>query len=172
MNNDFVKLGLIVIGALLLFKVLSKYQVLGTEGYDTYAAINGPVPRLVTQPPMQPVAVVAPQAPVPGEGPVKAVALYTDRPQDCFPKDQLSAKDLLPRDDHSKWAQVNPEGSGDLQDQNFITAGYNFGIDTVGQSLRNASMDLRGDPIANPQVIVSPFGIPTIMPDLTRKPLQ
>ncbi len=89
-------------------------------------------------------------------------------PQDnnCFMRDRLTSSDLLPKDAaNSKWAQINPSGSGMLGDQNFLTAGYHVGINTVGQSLRNANLQLRSEP-PNPQVAVSPWGISTIEPDV------
>jgi hypothetical protein len=90
----------------------------------------------------------------------------------CFPKDSLTAKDLLPSDDASnKWAQVNPVGKGDIQDQNFVVAGHHIGVNTVGQSLRNANRQLRSEP-ANPQVKVSPWNQATIDPDVNRKALE
>jgi len=90
----------------------------------------------------------------------------------CFPKDSLTANDLLPSDDASnKWAQVNPTGKGDIKDQNFLTAGHHVGVNTVGQSLRNANRQLRSEP-ANPQVKVSPWLQSTIDPDVNRKALE
>jgi|LakMenE01Jun11ns_1017448.scaffolds.fasta_scaffold9406300_1 hypothetical protein len=84
----------------------------------------------------------------------------------CFIRDRLTSSDLLPLDSgNSKWAQINPSGSGMLGDQNFLTAGYHVGINTIGQSLRNANLQLRSEP-PNPQVAVSPWGISTIEPDV------
>ena len=62
-------------------------------------------------------------------------------------------------------------GQGGLTDQNFLNAGYHVGINTVGQSLRNANRQLRSDP-PNPQVKVSPWLQTTIEPDVNRKPLE
>ena len=80
----------------------------------------------------------------------------------CYPRDRLSAEDLLPTDAaNSKWAKMNPMGQGDVKDQNFLTAGYHIGINTsVG---RNNSLDIRHEPMA-PQIPVSPWGISTIVP--------
>ena len=84
----------------------------------------------------------------------------------CFIRDRLTSSDLLPIDSgNSKWGQINPTGSGMLGDQNFLTAGYHVGINTIGQSLRNANLQLRSEP-PNPQVAVSPWGISTIEPDV------
>lgn len=90
----------------------------------------------------------------------------------CFPRDRLSSDDLLPKDAaNSRWAQMNPAGQGDVKDQNFLTAGYHIGVNTVGQSMRNANLQLRSEPI-NPQLPVSPWNISTIEPDMNRRPLE
>jgi hypothetical protein len=82
----------------------------------------------------------------------------------CVSRDRLTSADLLPIDANSKWAELNPQCAGDLQDQNYLTAGYHIGINTVGQSLRNANLQLRYEP-PNPQLPVSPWMISTIEPD-------
>ena len=92
-------------------------------------------------------------------------------PSECYPKDVLSSADLLPRDANSLWAQVSPSGQGSLADQNFLTAGFHIGINTVGQTLRNANRQLRSEPL-NPQVKVSPWLQTTIEPDINRRPLE
>ena len=92
-------------------------------------------------------------------------------PSECYPKDVLSSADLLPRDANSQWAQVNPSGQGSLADQNFLTSGFHIGINTVGQSLRNANRQLRSEPL-NPQVKVSPWQQTTIEPDINRRPFE
>jgi len=92
-------------------------------------------------------------------------------PNDCFPKDKLNPKDLLPGDANSQWAQVNPVGQGELSDQNFLDAGYHVGVNTVGQTLRNANLQIRSEP-PNPQVKVSPWLQTTIEPDTNRQPIE
>ena len=92
-------------------------------------------------------------------------------PADCFPKDKLEPQELLPSDANSQWAKVNPDGQGELGDQNFLSAGFHIGVNTVGQSLRNANLQLRSEP-ANPQIKVSPWQQSTIDPDNNRKPLE
>jgi hypothetical protein len=88
-----------------------------------------------------------------------------------FPKEQLTAQDLLPQDNSSLWAQVNPAGEGSLKDRSFLQAGYNIGINTVGQTLRNANLQLRSEPPC-PQVKISPWLQSTISPDVSRKPFE
>jgi hypothetical protein len=92
-------------------------------------------------------------------------------PSECYPKDVLSSVDLLPGSANSTWAQVVPAGQGALTDQNFLTSGHHIGMNTVGNSLRNSSHDLRSE-IPNPQAQVSPWNQTTIGPDLMRRPLD
>ena len=94
-----------------------------------------------------------------------------NRPANCYPKNQLAPQELLPNDPNSKWAQVNPMASGDIAGKNFLNAGALIGVNTVGQSLRNANWDIRAAP-PNPQVEVSPWLQSTISPDLDRRPLD
>jgi hypothetical protein len=90
-------------------------------------------------------------------------------PTDCFPRDRLTADDLLPADAaNNLFSTVNPAGSGSVGDANYLTAGVHVGIDTIGQSLRNANMQLRPDPIC-PQNPVGIWNQTTIAPDLNIK---
>ncbi len=93
------------------------------------------------------------------------------KPQGCYPRQQLTPAELLPNDPNSQWAQVNPVGAGDLQGKNFLSAGALIGVNTVGQSLRNGNLQLRAEP-PNPQVNVSRWLQSTIEPDLSRRPLE
>ena len=92
-------------------------------------------------------------------------------PNECYPKDVLTPQDLLPQDSNSTWAQTVPSGQGSLGDQNFLNAGFHVGINTVGQSLRNANLQLRSEP-ANPQLKVSPWLQSTIEPDANRRAME
>ena len=92
-------------------------------------------------------------------------------PNDCYPKDVLSPEELLPRDVDSVWAQSVPAGQGSLGDKNFLNAGFHVGVNTVGQSLRNANRQIRSEP-PNPQIKVSPWMQTTIEFDTNRKPLE
>ena len=92
-------------------------------------------------------------------------------PNECYPKDILSPKELLPKDSESTWAQSVPSSQGALTDQNFLNAGYHIGVNTVGQTLRNANRQLRSDPPC-PRTKVSPWLQSTIEPDTNRKPLE
>jgi hypothetical protein len=87
----------------------------------------------------------------------------------CAPKDKLTVEDLLPKDAaNSKWAQVAPAGQGDVGNQNFLTAGYLMGVNTVGPTLRNSNQQLRSDPPIE-RMNVSPWNQTTIEYDASRK---
>jgi len=92
-------------------------------------------------------------------------------PAGCYPRDQLTPSELLPKDPNSIWAQQNPMGTGSLKGKNFLSAGALIGVNTVGQSLRNANYQLRSEP-PNPQVPVSVFNQTTIEPDVNRRTLE
>ena len=89
----------------------------------------------------------------------------------CYPRDQLTPGELLPKDGNSTWAQQNPMGTGSLKGKNFLSAGALVGVNTVGQSLRNANHQLRSEP-PNPQVPVSVFFNSTIEPDTNRRDMD
>ena len=92
-------------------------------------------------------------------------------PAGCYPRDQLTPSELLPKDPNSVWAQQNPMGTGSLKGKNFLSAGALIGVNTVGQSLRNANYQLRSEP-PNPQMPVSIFNQSTIEPDVNRRALE
>uniref|UniRef100_A0A6C0DCV4 Minor capsid protein P11 C-terminal conserved region domain-containing protein n=1 Tax=viral metagenome TaxID=1070528 RepID=A0A6C0DCV4_9ZZZZ len=94
-----------------------------------------------------------------------------ESPAGCYPRDQLTPSELLPKDSNSVWAEQNPMGTGSLKGKNFLSAGALIGVNTVGQTLRNANYQLRSEP-PNPQVPVSVFNVPTIEPDMNRRALE
>ena len=92
----------------------------------------------------------------------------------CYPQNSLKPDDLLPQDkknDVNNFNKEYPVSEGILKGVNFLEAGYQVGVNTVGQSLRNANQQLRSEP-PNPQVNVSPWQNTTIGPDLSRRPLE
>ena len=94
-----------------------------------------------------------------------------ETPEGCYPRDQLMPSELLPKDQNSVGSQQNPMGSGSLKGKNFLSAGALIGINTVGQSMRNANYQLRSEP-PNPQVAVSVFNQSTSEPDANRRSLE
>jgi hypothetical protein len=116
-----------------------------------------------------------PSAPI-GEnsGPASASGVSTTMqglPPSCASQSVVNPSELLPKDENSEWAKLNPMGAGDLQNVNLLQSGYHIGINTVSSSLRNANLQLRSEP-ANPQVSVGPWNNTTINPDINRRPLE
>ena len=92
-------------------------------------------------------------------------------PSSCNNSASQNPGDLLPKDTNSQWAQLNPSGKGELANVNLLKAGYHIGIDTIGQTLRNANLQIRSEP-PNPQLSVGPWNQSTIEPDFMRPPLE
>jgi len=82
-----------------------------------------------------------------------------------------SPQDLLPVDQNSQWAALNPVAQGNIAAPDLLQAGYHIGLDTIGQTLRNANLQERSDPII-PKAAVGPWNQSTIDPDLGRVPLE
>jgi hypothetical protein len=82
---------------------------------------------------------------------------------------------LLPTDTNSEWAKLNPVGAsqqgGELGGINFLKAGYQIGINTVSQSMRNANQQLRSDPVI-PKVATGPWLQSTIENDFMQTPFE
>ena len=95
----------------------------------------------------------------------------TGIPTSCSKPNIQNPSDLLPKDNNSQWAQLNPSGKGELSNINLLKAGYHIGIDTIGQTLRNANLQIRSEP-PNPQLYVGPWNLSTIEPDFMRPPLE
>lgn len=81
-----------------------------------------------------------------------------------------SPSDLLPSDANSEWASLNPSmNAGATPD--LLQAGYHIGLDTIGQTLKNANLQLRSDPVI-PKSDIGPWNQSTFEPDLGRVPLE
>ena len=89
----------------------------------------------------------------------------------CSKQAMQDPSSLLPKDENSEWARLNPSGNGSLETVNLLKSVYHIGIDTIGNTLRNANLPVRSEP-ANPQLNVGPWNNTTIAPDLMRVPLE
>ena len=78
--------------------------------------------------------------------------------------------DLLPKDMNSDWSNVNP-ANADLKNINLLSAGQLIGINTVGSSLRNPSLQERSEPVI-PKTNIGPWNNSTIDADTLRRPLE
>ena len=83
----------------------------------------------------------------------------------------VAPQDLLPQDQNSQWAALNPVAQGNIAAPDLLQAGYHIGLDTIGQTLRNANLQERSDPII-PKSAVGPWNQSTIEPDIGRVPLE
>ena len=79
--------------------------------------------------------------------------------------------ELLPRDANSQWGELNQLNQNNIAMPDLLQAGYHIGLDTVGQTLRNANLQLRSDPVIT-KVDVGPWNHSTVEPDLARTPLE
>ena len=81
--------------------------------------------------------------------------------------------DLLPKDKNSEWNNLNPINVDDegVKMPDLLEAGYHIGLDTIGQSMRNANLQLRSDP-SIPKSNVGPWNQSTIDADTIRQPLE
>lgn len=86
--------------------------------------------------------------------------------------EKYNAKDFLPKEYNKSWFDTDfSQAKYNINDDNLInTDKYIIGINTVGQSLKNPSYDIRGT-IPNPKFSVSPWNNSTYEPDFNIKPL-
>jgi len=86
------------------------------------------------------------------------------------PRPVLASGDLLPKDENKDWFQVPNSKFNLMQAVDLEVPEIKIGVDTVGQSRKNATYDLRAAP-PNPKFVVSPWSNSTIEPDYNTKPL-
>lgn len=89
------------------------------------------------------------------------------------PQSVANPSDLLPKDENSEFAALNPTSmnKGDVLMPDLLKAGHHIGVDTIGQSLRNANLQLRSDPVIS-KADVGPWHQSTIEADMARVPLE
>ena len=84
---------------------------------------------------------------------------------------KYNAKDYLPQEINNEWFELDWKQSKKTGNKSLInTDKYVVGVNTVGQSLKNASYDIRGT-IPNPKYTVSPWNNSTYEADYNLKPL-
>jgi hypothetical protein len=89
---------------------------------------------------------------------------------------KLTAKDLLPKESKDDWFDMpyDKKQMYRIENENLLAGASTqskIGIDTQGQTLKNASHDLRAAP-PNPKFNVGPWLISTIEPDYNIKPIM
>ena len=169
-QGTLLRLGAVAVGLVVLVVVVNGYTGVkfggeGLEGRDWVP--QGPLPENPSYPTM-------PNSYSEGGNAAPSVSQESRHPtgQQEYSQTVLSPTDLLPQGGlGASWAATNPVGMGDLKGQSFLSPTYHYGINTVGQSLRNANLDVRSDP-PNPRAAISPFLNSTIEPDLYRRELE
>lgn len=86
--------------------------------------------------------------------------------------DKYNSKDYLPQEVNDEWFETDFQKAKHKagSDKMINTERYVIGVNTVGQSLKNASYDIRGT-IPNPKYTVSPWNNSTYEADYNLKPL-
>jgi len=89
---------------------------------------------------------------------------------------KLTAKDLLPKESKDDWFDMpyDKKQMMRIENENLLAGASTqsrIGIDTQGQTLKNASYDLRACP-PNPKFNVGPWLVSTIEPDYNIKPIM
>jgi hypothetical protein len=78
--------------------------------------------------------------------------------------------ELLPNDSNAEWSSLNPTSmNGEMPD--LLTAGAHIGLDTIGQTMKNANLQLRSDPIIA-KADTGPWNQSTIDTDYARTPFE
>lgn len=175
--NDFLRFALIIGALLIVYYLINKSYVVPNAGAVTLPAamaVQQAPPSLPAQAVQLEVDDASPEVQVGGSfDHLNWDGLGDSQLQGALSKQyqDLTGEDLLPHNDIAQFAEVYPNGVGQMQNKNFLHAGHHVGINTVGQTLKNANHQLRSDPI-NPQVQVSPWMQSSIQPDLTRRPME
>jgi len=85
--------------------------------------------------------------------------------------EKYNVKDYLPKDVNNEWFDTDFSQAQHIDDTNLINPDrFIIGVNTIGQSLKNPSWDIRGT-IPNPKFSISPFNNSTYEPDYNLKPL-
>ena len=82
-----------------------------------------------------------------------------------------SPSDLLPNDANQQWTSLNNLNGANINMPDLLQAGNLIGLDTIGQTMKNANLQLRSDPIIVKQD-VGPWNNSTYEADLGRVPLE
>ena len=136
----------------------------GSYGMTNYSSTPSAPPSMPSAPPSMPSAPPSMSTAPPS---------MSTAPQDTsIYSNVANPSDLLPKDDNSQWATLNPLHSGSsIMTPDLLTAGYHIGLDTIGQTLRNPNLQLRSDPIIE-KMNVGPWNMSTIEADIGRVPLE
>jgi hypothetical protein len=162
----------VIILIVVLYALSTFYKYFSSKGsYSSSEGAELMKPENKNNDPNAPLAVSSPAGIQPADEKPNEYSLVNETQTMAAPQTSSSSSDLLPIDGNNQWAQLSPAGAGELQGINLLKSGYHIGIDTIGQTLRNANLQIRSEP-PNPQINVGPWNQSTISPDLMRTPLE
>jgi len=166
-SKFFTKERIIILVAFLIL-AWALYSYSGSKSMIVDRMSDGSVPAPSAQAPSVPAQAPAPAPSQAGPAPASQAG-----PAGYTAKAGANPADLLPKDANSQWAALNPTSmnQGDILMPDLLQAGYHIGLDTIGQSLRNANLQLRSDPVIS-KADVGPWNQSTIEPDMGRVPLE
>ena len=147
---------LLVLGILILGAVIMKYNRDKVTYKDTLTSLN-------------PSALNGDES---GDNLMNVNGLGTkgDTAATCNNHVSTSPSELLPKNSNNEWSSMNPV-TPDLKNINLLNAGANYGINTVGSSLRNPNLQLRSEPVI-PKTNTGPWNNTTIESDPYRRSLE
>ena len=169
-QDSVVRLGAVALGIVVLYAIINNYSsAKGAVGEGMEVGGLPPQGPLSNTPGVGPSSLPNPHSEGGDMHPTDALQARNPTGQQSYTQTALSPQELLPKGGlGASWSATNPIGPADsLKGVNLLAPGYHYGINTVGQTLRNANLDLRAD-VPNPRVPVSPFLNSTIEPDLRR----
>jgi len=94
---------------------------------------------------------------------------YCGGNQDCDPEDLFDIDKYLPQEANDDWFETVPEPIS-VKNRNLVNIVKPIGINTIGNTRKGASHDIRGTP-ACPKFVVAPWMNSSIEPDVNLKPL-
>ena len=173
-KNEVARVGIVVLGLVVLYAVVASYS--GMKSVLPEFMEQGGLPPqgpLSNDPSLAGQSAMANNPYFMGADLKKSEGAPNPNPSGPASASLLSPEELLPKGTMgASWAATNPVGMGDLTGvTGMLQAGYHMGINTVGQTLRNANLDVRSEP-PNPKTAVSPFLNSTIEPDPYRRALE
>lgn len=164
--NRFFGKYLIPIIVLIVFCVIALYYTSSKSNmFDLMSTGLDNMPQQ-QQPPMGDFA-----APITGPITGPSPSAQSSSPSGYSAQSVAQPSDLLPSDQNSQWSNLNPIGNGAVAMPDLLQAGYHIGLDTIGQTLKNANLQLRSDPIIEKKDI-GPWNQSTYEADYGRVPLE
>jgi len=154
----------IIMTVILLLVLYVLYSYSGSKGFSL-DGMEGGMDSGMEQPSVKSTSaqyVVAPQP---------AAGLTPTQPAGYSAQPVAQPSDLLPNDQNKEWSALNPVSMNQGGMVDLLQAGYHIGLDTIGQTLRNANLQLRSDPVI-PKQDIGPWNQSTIEADLGRVPLE